>query len=184
VQSWKSWNDEAGRALAERRLVPIGRVLHAHGTAGEVVVSPFLTDLTYYRRLQHVALRRSDQAPHRYRVRQARLAGERILLQLEGCASVEAAQALIGCDVCVPRHELPPPGEGEFYWFDLEGLAVVTEDGAYLGRVADFFPTGSNEVLVVRDGRREVLLPFIKDVILAVDAPQGRLWVRIVPGLL
>jgi len=63
-------------------------------------------------------------------------------------------------------------------------LAVYTQEGDFLGRVEDFFPTGSNEVLVVRDGAREILLPFIKDVILAVDDTQGSLRVRVIPGLL
>jgi 16S rRNA processing protein RimM len=94
------------------------------------------------------------------------------------------ARTLVGCDLYVGRDELPPPPEGEFYWFDLEGLLVYTEEGLCLGRVEEFFPTGSNEVLVVRQGVRETLLPFIKDVILSVDAAQGKLHVRAIPGLL
>jgi 16S rRNA processing protein RimM len=94
------------------------------------------------------------------------------------------ARSLTGLDLCVRRDELPPPPEGDFYWFDLEGLSVFTEDGECLGRVEEFFPTGSNEVLVVRKGSQETLLPFIKDVILAVDEARGILHVRAVPGLL
>jgi 16S rRNA processing protein RimM len=94
------------------------------------------------------------------------------------------ARSLTGCELCVERDDLPPPPEGEFYWHDLEGLTVYTDDGACLGRVEEFFPTGSNEVLVVRQGAQETLLPFIKDVILAVDAAQGQLRVRVIPGLL
>jgi len=86
--------------------------------------------------------------------------------------------------MCVEREALPPPPEGEFYWWDLEGLTVYTEDGECLGRVEEFFPTGSNEVLVVRMGQQETLLPFIKEVIVAVDATQGLMRVRAIPGLL
>jgi 16S rRNA processing protein RimM len=131
-----------------------------------------------------VAVLRTDGQFHSYRVTHMRRTGERLLLQLEGCASQNTARSLAGCDLCVRRDELPPPPEGEFYWFDLEGLTVYTEDGVCLGRVEEFFPTGSNEVLVVRQGVRETLLPFIKDVILAVDAAQGILQVRAIPGLL
>ena len=110
--------------------------------------------------------------------------GERLLVRLEDVGSREQAQALSGWEICAPRDELPRPEPGEFYWFDLEGLIVLTQDGECLGRVTDFFPTGSNEVLVVRDGEREILLPFIKDVILSVDAAQGSLHIRVLPGLL
>jgi 16S rRNA processing protein RimM len=170
--------------MCATRPVPIGGVLHPHGMGGEMLVQPYLNDLTYFDRLCEVAVRLADGQFQSYRVTHIRRMGERLLLQLEGCVSRDMARVLAGCDLCVQRDELPPPPEGEFYWFDLEGLMVYTEDGACLGRVEDFFPTGSNDVLVVRQGGQETLLPFIKDVILAVDAAQGTLHVRAIPGLL
>jgi 16S rRNA processing protein RimM len=98
--------------------------------------------------------------------------------------SREATQVLAGLDLYVRRDELPPPADGEFYWWDLEGLSVYTEAGEDLGRVEEFFPTGSNEVLIVRKGPQEVLLPFIKDVVLSIDYQQRTMSVRLVPGLL
>jgi 16S rRNA processing protein RimM len=94
------------------------------------------------------------------------------------------AQSLAGLEGYVKRGELPPPPEGDFYWFDLEGLTVYTETGECLGRIEEFFPTGSNAVLVVRQGTQETLLPFIRDVILAIDGARGTLQVRAIPGLL
>jgi 16S rRNA processing protein RimM len=149
-----------------------------------MLVEPYLYDLTCYQRLRDVMIRLSDGQLQSYQVKHLRQAGQRLLLQLEGCVSRETVQSLAGQEVYVRRDELPPPACGEFYWFDLEGLTVYTEDGECLGRVAEFFPTGSNEVLVVRKGSQETLLPFIKDVILAVDAARGTLHVRAVPGLL
>jgi 16S rRNA processing protein RimM len=184
VQSWKSWSKTAQEATFETRLVPIGRVLHPHGIEGEVLIEPYLNDLTCYQRLPEVAVLLSDGQFHSYRVTHLRRAGQRLLLQLEGCVSREMARPLAGFDLWVRRHELPPAPDGEFYWFDLEGLTVYTEDGNCLGQVEDFFPTGSNEVLIVRQGSQETLLPFIKDVILAVDEVRGILHVRAIPGLL
>jgi 16S rRNA processing protein RimM len=94
------------------------------------------------------------------------------------------ARSLAGLECYVKREDLPPPPEGDFYWFDLEGLAVHTEAGECLGHVEEFFPTGSNAVLVVRKGDQETLLPFIKDVIVAIDDAQRILQVRAIPGLL
>jgi 16S rRNA processing protein RimM len=173
-----------GKGTVATRPVPIGRVLHPHGLGGEMLVEPYLNDLTCFARACEVAVQRADGEFHSYRVTHMRRIGERLLLQLEGCVSQDMARSLAGCDLCVPRDELPSPPDGEFYWFDLEGLTVYTEDDACLGRVEEFFPTGSNEVLVVRQGVQETLLPFIKDVILAVDAAQGILHVRVIPGLL
>lgn len=159
-------------------------MLHPHGLGGELLVEPYLNDLACFDRLHEVAVLRADGCLQSYRIIHIRRMGERLLLHLDGYVSQEMARSLTGCELCVGREELPPRPEGEFYWFDLEGLTVYTEDGACLGRVEEFFPTGSNEVLVVRQGTQETLLPFIKDVILAVDAAQGLLHVRAIPGLL
>jgi 16S rRNA processing protein RimM len=173
-----------GEETFATRLVPIGRVLHPHGLGGEILVEPYLNDLTCFDGLREVAVLLADGHFQSYQVLHVRRMGERLLLQLADCGSQEIARSLAGYELCIGRAELPPAPDGEFYWFDLEGLTVYTEDGACLGRVEEFFPTGSNEVLVVRQGMRETLLPFIKDVILAVDAAQGTLHVRVIPGLL
>jgi 16S rRNA processing protein RimM len=68
---------------------------------------------------------------------------------------------------------MPNPGDGHYYWSDLEGLRVVHRDGTELGKVAYVMGTGANDVLVVQ-GDQEVLIPFITDeVILAVDLAEG-----------
>jgi 16S rRNA processing protein RimM len=149
-----------------------------------LLVEPYLNDLACFDLWPEVAVLHTDGQLQSYRIMHVRRMGERLLLQLEGCLSQEKARVLTGCDLYVGRDVVPPPSEGEFYWFDLEGLTVYTEEGACLGRVEEFFPTGSNEVLIVRQGSQETLLPFIKEVIVAVDAAQGRLHVRLMPGLL
>jgi 16S rRNA processing protein RimM len=152
--------------------------------AGEILVESYLNDLACFERLPEVRILCADGAIQNSRVMHTRRMGERLLIHLEGYVSSDMARSLTGCELYVGRDELPPPPEGEFYWFDLQGLSVYTEDGVCLGRVEEFFPTGSNEVLVVRQGAQETLLPFIKDVILAVDVAQGCLRVRVLPGLL
>ena len=130
-----------------------------------MLLQPYLNDLTCYQRLGEVAVLLADGRFQHYRVARLRRAGERLLLQLDGCVSREMAQLLAGSELCVRREEL-------------------TEDGDCLGRVEEFFPTGSNEVLVVRKGEQEVLLPFTKEVIRTVDMRQGIMQVRAIPGLL
>jgi 16S rRNA processing protein RimM len=164
--------------------VPVCRILHTHGTQGELLVEPYLNDLACYGRLGEMVLWLASGTSQRFGLTHVRRAGERLLIRLDGVTSVEMAQALTGLEGYVKRGALPPPPEGDFYWFDLEGLTVYTEAGDYLGRIEEFFPTGSNAVLVVRKGTQETLLPFIKDVILAIDEAQGTLQIRALPGLL
>ncbi|TNG00964.1 MAG: ribosome maturation factor RimM, partial [Gammaproteobacteria bacterium] len=95
--------------------------------------------------------------------------GKGIIVQLEGCTDRDAALNLVGQNIAVYRDQMPPVGPNEYYWTDLEGLQVVTQNGVKLGQVAYLFETGSNDVLVVK-GKKEYLIPFILDqVVLSVD---------------
>jgi 16S rRNA processing protein RimM len=73
--------------------------------------------------------------------------------------------------------------EGEYYWRDIEGLKVITEEGKVLGTIESIFPTGGNDVYVVSGGEREILLPGIAEVIRKIDIDQGVMIVRLLEGL-
>ena len=97
-------------------------------------------------------------------------------LHLEGIASRDAAQRLIGRYLEAEAASLP---DGEYYWHQLEGLRVEAEDGTELGVVREVFRAGEAEVYVVRrpDGG-ELLLPGIRDVVRSIDLEAGRMVVQ------
>jgi 16S rRNA processing protein RimM len=109
------------------------------------------------------------------RVLSSRLQGNVLVAQLDGVVDREAAAALRGSDVAVPRSELPAAEEGEFYWADLIGLKVVNAARYDFGRVERILQTGANDVLVVKGGERETLIPFIAGVIKAVRVAAGEI---------
>jgi 16S rRNA processing protein RimM len=86
-------------------------------------------------------------------------------------------QAERGSELAVPRGELPPPGEGEFYEFQLVGLEAEEEGGRALGRVAAVQPGVANDVLELDSG---VLLPLVEACVREVDLEAGR--ISIAPG--
>jgi len=105
-----------------------------------------------------------------YRLIEGRVQGSGVVVaQLEGVGDRNAAQALIGAEIAIRREQLPKLKRGEYYWSDLEGLKVVNTEGIGLGNVSHLFETGANDVLVVRDGERERLIPFTKDAVRNVD---------------
>ena len=105
-------------------------------------------------------------------VAQAKVHGRAVVVKLDGCEDRDAAIALRGKLVAVPRAELPGTRSGEYYWADLMGLAVVNESAQALGRISGILQTGANDVLVVT-GERERLIPFIAAVIRDVDLGTG-----------
>jgi 16S rRNA processing protein RimM len=102
--------------------------------------------------------------------------GKTLVARIGGVENREAAVALKGLEVAVPRSQLPGAAENEFYWADLIGLKVVNREQHEFGRVARMVQTGANDVLVVASGNkneRETLIPFIADAIKDVDLAAG-----------
>lgn len=95
--------------------------------------------------------------------------GKAIVARFEGVSDRDAAASLVGCEIAVPRSDLPPAGDGRYYWSDLEGLTVVRKDGTTLGVVSHLLETGAHDVMVVK-GEGEILIPFVpSEFILGVD---------------
>lgn len=99
--------------------------------------------------------------------------GVTLLAKLEGCNGRDAAAALKGSQVAVPRDALPRTAKDEYYWSDLIGLAVVNLQGEPLGKVSGLLETGANDVLVVQNGQ-ERLIPFIAQYVVEVDIAGGQ----------
>lgn len=77
--------------------------------------------------------------------------------------------------------------EGHYYYHQIEGLKVFTQEGEYLGHIKEIIALGSNDVWVVQAAeshRRDILLPYIDDVVKEVDLSQGKVIVELMEGLL
>lgn len=88
----------------------------------------------------------------------------------------DVALRLMGAEIQVERSALPKLGRGEYYWVDLIGLTVESTAGAALGQVVDMTSNGAQDVLIVRDGDKERLIPFVKThIVKQVDLEAGRI---------
>ena len=106
------------------------------------------------------------------RIAEAKVHGSVVVARFAGCEDRDAAAALRGKAVAVPRAALPGTESGEYYWADLIGLVVVNAGSQELGSVVGVLQTGANDVLVVQ-GARERLIPFIATVVREVDLASG-----------
>ena len=89
----------------------------------------------------------------------------------------EEAEALRGRPVTVDSADLPQTDADEYFHVDLIGCEVVAGDRR-LGEVVDVLQYPANDVLDVRDGDQQLLIPFAEDALLEVDVPGRRIAVR------
>jgi 16S rRNA processing protein RimM len=104
-------------------------------------------------------------------------------LSLKDITNISQAELLIGSEVFINKSDLPKLENDTYYWFDIIDLAVFTTDDKYIGRIESIIPTGSNDVFVVKDGDKEVLIPGIESVVLSIDLNKKIMRVDLPDGL-
>ena len=169
---------DTGARNASERMITVGRLHGAFGVRGEVKLESHTDPDRAIARYQPWVLRDARGNERACEGAKVRAGGKGLIATLPGVADKDAADALRGTEVLVPRSALPPPAPGEYYWVDLEGLRVVNLEGADFGTVSHLFATGANDVLVARGGvsgdSRERMIPFVQpDVIRGVDFEAG-----------
>lgn len=156
------------------RRILLGKVAGAVGLRGEVRLESWTEPRSAIFRYQPWTLRDAQGREREVSGVQGRDTGKHVIATFPDVADRDAAEALRGLEIHVPRAALPPARPGEFYWADLEGLRVVTVDGVELGTVSHLFSTGANDVLVARDDERERMIPFVQpQYVTSIDIDAG-----------
>lgn len=165
--------------------VPLGKLTRTHGLKGELKFYPFISNLNVCRGFRRFFLDTgAGERKKEYAVESLRGNNAPLIAKIKGCDSFEGAQALCGSTAFVLKEEFKKLPKGEYYWFEIEGLNVFDEAGRFYGCVTEIIETGSNDVYVVKDGKRELLLPAIEMVIKSIDLKQQKLVFHIIEGLL
>lgn len=167
----------------DERLVLIGKITKPQGIRGELRVVPYSGDPESILQLNTFITKGPDGALETHELAKAAQHGNKTVISLRLFDNINQVQHLVGREIFVWRSQLPELPEGEYYWFDLVGLSVVTEAGEPLGELSEIMSTGSNDVYVVRSGKREILIPALEDVVLEIDLNLRLMTVALPEGL-
>jgi 16S rRNA processing protein RimM len=167
----------------EKEILSIGRVIRPHGVKGMMKVEYFGEDLDQVRLYREILIEDLEGNLRTFEILEAIPQPPRLILRLKGIERREEVEPLIGKEVLIKRETLPVLEEGTYYWIELIGMAVETEEGKSIGRVKKIFPTGANDVLIVEGTRGEIFLPATEEVIRSVDRAKGVVKVNRMEGL-
>lgn len=128
--------------------VVLAAVIGAHGVTGEVRLKLFTDDLKRYKTLYTGA--------RIFTLKSIRPGPNGAVARLDEVTDRNAAEALRGTELSVPRSELPPLAEGEYYHADLVGQDAVSSTGEALGRIVEVVDYGAGDLIEIErpDGRR------------------------------
>jgi len=163
--------------------IRLGSVTGSHGIQGWIKVYSYTDPIEAIFSYTPWILRRGD-IERNIEIRKGQVHGKKLIAHVEGIDTRDLADELKGFDIYVDREALPELDEGDFYWFQLEGLRVINQEGSLLGQVDHLMETGANDVLVVRPTAESVdsderLIPFVEnEVVKKVDREAGEIQVN------
>jgi 16S rRNA processing protein RimM len=173
----------AGSPLpGEPALLAVGKLRHAHGVRGEILMEVF-TDFPdrlvpgtiLYLSTETNPLKLTKCRPHR----------EGLLMTFEGYSTPEEVGLLRNQILYVKTEDRPPLPDGEYYHHQLLNLHVITDTGISVGTVKEILETGASDVLVIRpENGAEVLIPIVEPFVQGIDLAKREITVHTIPGLL
>jgi 16S rRNA processing protein RimM len=156
-------------------MIVLGRVVAPYGVRGWVRIHPLGDDPETWLGMRQWWLGSDGEGKvwQPYSVEAFRRHGASWIAKLGGIDDRSGAESLDGRFVAAPREALPQTEQDEYYWTDLIGLEVRNEQDESLGKVDSLLETGAHQVLMVKDGETERLLPFVSQVVKGVDIAAG-----------
>ena len=139
-------------------MVTVGKIVGLFGREGKVKVFSYMEPREGICDLSGCVL---GQEQRRFQFASMRAHGAGFVAQLSGVESRDAASCLLGEEIGIDANSLEPIGEGEYYWYKLSGMRVVTRDGVELGEVRGLFRTGASDIMEVRRDDVRTLVPFV-----------------------
>ena len=164
-------------------LFKIGVVTTAHGIKGELKVFPTTDDPKRYKKLKEVIVN-SKHKTETLKVQGVKFFKQFVILKLEGIDDMDTAYLYRNAELCVTRDNAVKCEEDEYFIADLIGIKVYDEDNNIIGEVTDVIQTGANDVYEIkREDDSLVYIPAIKECVLSVDIPSGRMNIHVMEGL-
>ena len=165
------------------QLLQVGVISSTHGVRGEVKVYPTTDDVNRFKKLKKVILDTGKEQKE-LEIQSVKFFKQMVILKFKGIDNINDIEKYKGKSLYVTREHAVKLDKDEYFIADLIGLKVTDEDGNSLGTLSDVLSTGANDVYVVTEGEKEILIPAIKQCILQVNVEEGFMKVHLLEGLL
>ncbi len=166
-----------------QKLLEIGQIVNSYGIKGFLKVVPYTDDITRFDSLKTIYIEKNKKLEE-MQIEEVKYHNNLVLLKLKGIDDINDTLRYKNCYIKIDRKDAVELPKNSYFIVDLIGLEVYTEEGALIGTLVDVFPTGSNDVYVVKDELgKQILLPAIGDVIKDVQLENKKMIVHLIEGL-
>ncbi len=161
----------------------VGQIVNTFGIKGQLKVKPFTDDMERFEELKTVYICKKNEMK-KVEIEDVKYNKQCVLLKVKGIEDLTEAEKYKGLFLKIDRKDAKKLPKDTYFIADILGLEVYTDEGELLGKVDDIFPTGANDVYVVKNELgKQILLPSIPEVIKEIDLEKGKVIVHLIEGL-
>ncbi|MBP8644489.1 MAG: 16S rRNA processing protein RimM [Syntrophobacteraceae bacterium] len=169
----------------DTRMVAVGKITRAHGVRGAVRIYPYGETLGLQGPGDKLFVHSgSGTGLTELTIVHLRYHKNVWIVQTEELVEMDAVKAMAGEQVFLPEDRLPATAEGEYYQFQLMGLAVETVEGKRLGVLREILSTPGHDVYVVESKTGEILIPAVDEVVRSIDLAGRKMVIDPPDGLI
>ncbi|MGM0419071.1 MAG: ribosome maturation factor RimM [Thermodesulfobacteriota bacterium] len=165
--------------------IVVGKISGVHGLKGVLNIYSFAENSDIFAPGSSLYIKKNNKEEYQVLESESssRKKGNFFLVKFRGVNGRDEAEFFKGKEVFINKNDLPETEDDAWYWNDLIGMKVAEAGGEELGTVENILRTGSSDILEVKSGKEEVLVPFLKDVIVSVSVNDNIIKVNLPEGL-
>ena len=161
-------------------MIEIMKITNTHGVKGEMKALHYADSIAFFKKVKTLY----DKKEKAYTITAIREGKGCVLVTIEGIEDMNAAEAMKNVMLFAKREDFPPLKKGEYYLADLIGLVAETVDGEVIGEVCDIIEKAAQNLIVIKKGDKEILIPKCDAFVERVDLEEKKIYITPIEGLL
>lgn len=161
-------------------MIEVMKITNTHGVRGEMKAMHYADSPAFFKQVKTLY----DKKGNPYTITAIREGKGCVLVTLEGIEDMNAAEGMKNVSLFAKREDFPPLKKGEYYLVDLIGLTAETVDGEEIGVVKDILERAAQNLIVVKKGDKEILIPKCDAFVDRVDLDEKKIYITPIEGLI
>lgn len=161
-------------------MIEVMKITNTHGVKGEMKAQHYADSPLFFKKVRTLY----DKSENAYTITSVREGKGCILVTIEGIDDMNGAEGMKNVSLFAKREDFPPLPKGEYYLIDLIGLTAETVDGEEIGIVCDIIEKTAQNLLVVKQDEREILIPKCDAFVDRVDLDEKKIYITPIEGLI
>lgn len=161
-------------------MIEMMKIINTHGVKGEMKAVHYADSLTFFKKVPYLY----DKKENKFHVTNVRDGKNCVLVTIEGVEDMNAAERMKNVYLYAKREDFPPLAKGEYYLIDLIGLTAETVDGEEIGEVVDIQEKAAQNLIVIKNGDKEILIPKCDAFVDRVDLDEKKIYITPIEGLI